>query len=41
MTPLTYEESKSYKAKHLLYIQKKINADDDNKRHHKVTDHCH
>ena len=41
MTPLTYEETKSYKAKHLLHIQKKINADDDNKRHHKVTDHCH
>ena len=41
MTPLTYEESKSYKAKHLLHMQKKLMLMMIIKDIIKVTDHCH
>ena len=42
MFPLTYEENKSYKKQKICYISKKgFSTDDDNKKHHKVRDHCH
>ena len=40
--PLNYEENKSYKKQKVCYICKKeFNTDDDNKKYHKVRDHCH
>ena len=42
MTPLTNEESKFYKNQKVCYICKKeFSIDDDNKKYHKVRDHCH
>ena len=42
MIPLTYEENKSYEKQKFLYICKKgFSTDDDNKKYHKVRDHCH
>ena len=40
--PLIDKEYKSYKKQNLCYICKKeFSTDGDNKRHHKVRDHCH
>ena len=40
--PLTDEENKSYKKQEVCYICKKeFSTDDDNKKYHKVRDHCH
>ena len=43
MKPLTDEENKSYKKQNICYICKKrfSTDDDDNKKYHKVRDHCH
>ena len=42
MIPLTDEENKSYKEQKVCYICKKgFSTDDDNKKYHKVGDHCH
>ena len=42
MIPLTDEENKSYKKQKVCYICKKeFSTDDDNKKYHKVRDHCH
>ena len=42
MIPLTNEENKSYKKQKICYICKKeFSIDDDNKKYHKVRDHCH
>ena len=42
MIPLTDEENKSYKNKKVCYICKKgFSPDDDNKKYHKIRDHCH
>ena len=41
MIPLTYRENKSYKKQKVCYICKKgFSTDDDNKKYHKVRDHC-
>ena len=40
--PLTEEERKTYRASRRCYIcKKKFSTDDNNKRYHKVRDHCH
>ena len=40
--PLTYEEKKSYKKQKVCYIcKKRRSTDGDNKKYHKVRDHCH
>ena len=42
MIPLTNKKSKSYKKQKVCYIYKKgFSTDDDNKKYHKVRDHCH
>ena len=42
MIPSTYKENKSYKKQKVCYICKKgFSTDDDNKKYHKVRDHCH
>ena len=42
MIPLTNEETKSYKKQKVCYICKKeFSTDDNNKKYHKVKDHCH
>ena len=43
MIPTTDEESKSYKKQKVCYIcKKRFSTDnDDNKKYHKVRDHCH
>ena len=42
MIPLTYKKNKSYKKQKVCYIRKKeFSTDDDNKKCHKVRDHCH
>ena len=42
MIPLTDEESKFYKKQKVCYIcKKRFSTDDDNKKYHKVRDHCH
>ena len=42
MIPLTDEENKSYKKQKVFYICKKgVRTDDDNKKYHKVGNHCH
>ena len=42
MIPLTYEENKSYEKQKVCYICKEeFSTDDDNKKYHKVRDHCH
>ena len=44
MIPLTDEENKSYEKQKVCYIYKKgfsTDDDDDNKKYHKVRDHCH
>ena len=42
MILLTDEENKSYKKQKICYICKKgFSTDDDNKKYHKVRDHCH
>ena len=44
MIPLTYEEHKSNKKQKVCYICKKefsTDNDNDNKKYHKVRDHCH
>ena len=42
MMPMTEEENKFYKKQNICYIFKKeFSTDDDNKRYHKVRDHCH
>ena len=42
MIPLTDEENKSYKKQKVCHIWKKgFCTDDDNKKYHKVRDHCH
>ena len=40
--PLIDEKNKSYKKQKFCYICKKeFNTDDENKKYHKVRDHCH
>ena len=40
--PLTNEEYNSYKKEKVCYIWKKrFSTDDDNKKYHKVRNHCH
>ena len=40
--PLIDEENKSYKKQNVCYICKKgFSTDDDNKKYHKIWDHCH
>ena len=42
MIRLTNEENKSHENKKFCYICKKeFSTDDDNKKYHKVRDHCH
>ena len=42
MMSLTDEENKSYKKQIVSYIcEKGFSTDDDNKKYHKVRDHCH
>ena len=42
MIPLTDEKNKSYKKQKVWYTCKKgFSTDDDNKKYHKVRDHCH
>ena len=41
MTPLTFEESRSYKNQKVCYICKKVFITDDNEEYHKVRVHCH
>ena len=42
MIPLSDEENKSYEKQKVCYICKKgFSTDDDNKKFHKVRDHCH
>ena len=44
MIPLTYKEKKSYEKQKICYICKKgfsTDDDDDNKKYHKIRDHCH
>ena len=42
MVPLTDEENKSYKKQKVCYICKKeFSIYADNKRYHKIRDHCH
>ena len=42
MIPLTDKENKSYQMQKRCYIRKKeFSTDDDNKKYHKVRDHCH
>ena len=42
MILLTHENNKSYKRQKVCYICKKgFNADGDNKKYHKVRDHCY
>ena len=42
MIPLTDEENKSYKKQKVCYMCKKeFSTDDDNKKYHKVRNHCH
>ena len=42
MIPLTYEENKSYENQKKCYTCKKeFSTDNNNKKHHKVRDHCH
>ena len=42
MIPLTYEEKELYSKQKVCYIYKKgFSTDDDNKKYHKVRDHCH
>ena len=42
MMPLTYKESKSYKKEKVFYVCKKgfSTDDDDDKKYHKVRNHC-
>ena len=41
MIPLTNEEKAHCIQKKMLYMQKKISADDNNKKYRKVRDQCH
>ena len=43
MIPLTKEEKKSHRIQKRCYIckKKKFSTDDNNKKYHKVRDHCH
>ena len=42
MIPLTDEENKPYLNQEVCYIcKKRFSTDDDNKKYHKVRDHCH
>ena len=42
MIPLNYKENKSFKKQTVCYICKKgFSTDNDNKKCHKVRDHCH
>ena len=42
MISLTDEENKSYKKQKVCYVCKKgFSIDDNNKKYHKVSDHCH
>ena len=42
MIPLTDEENKSYKKQKVCFICKKgFSTNNDNKKYHKVRDHCH
>ena len=41
MIPLTDEENKPYLNQEVCYIcKKRFSTDDDNKKYHKVRDHC-
>ena len=42
MISITDEENKSYKKQKVCYVCKKgFSIDDNNKKYHKVSDHCH
>ena len=42
MIPITPEENKSYKKQKVSYIcKKRFGTDNENKKYHKVPDHCH
>ena len=42
LIPLKARESKSYHKQKVCYIcKKRFSTDDDNKKYHKVRDHCH
>ena len=41
MIPLTYRENKSYEKQKVCYICKKGFSTDNDKKYHKVRDHCH
>ena len=42
MLPLTKKKEKKHNKQKKCYICKKgLNTDDDNKKYHKVRDHCH
>ena len=42
MIPLTKEEKRAYRIQRRYYIcKKKFSTDDNNKKYHKVRDHCH
>ena len=42
MVPLTKEEEKKHHKQKVCYIcKKRFSADDNNKKYHKVRDHCH
>ena len=42
MIPLTKEEKRAHRIQRICYIcKKKFSTDDNNKKHHKIRDHCH
>ena len=41
MISLTYEENESYKRQKVSYICKEGFSTENNKKYHKVRDHCH
>ena len=42
MIQITDKENKSYEKQNVCYVSKKeFSTDDDNKKYHKVRDHCH
>ena len=41
MIPLTQKEEKIHKQKKCYICKKRFSTDDNNKKYHKVRDHCH
>ena len=43
MIPLTNKETKTYivSRKYVIYVKKRFSTDNDNKKYHKLRNHCH